>query len=95
VYVFSHKNLGRYLRNSGFEVVSSRTLENSFDVLASLIYVWNAVFGKRYVATKMDRFWNNECAKLLLSPYALAVNALGAGDAMEFIVRKKGGSERG
>ncbi len=87
VYVFSRKNLSRYLNESGFKVVSSRTLENSFDVIASLIYVWNAARGTRRVATNMDKIWNNEWAKLLLAPYAVLVNALGAGDVMEFIAK--------
>ncbi len=91
VYVFSRKNLRGYLERSGFRVVSSRTLENSFDVLASLIYVWNAVTGQRHVATEKRGLWDNEILKLLLSPYAVLVNAAGAGDSMEFIATRSEG----
>lgn len=93
VYVFSRRNLHRYLKDSGFEVESARTLENSFDVLASWIYIWNALFGARHVATKMDKIWNNEWIKLVLAPYAVLVNLFSLGDAMEFIV--KPGKQRG
>ena len=73
----------------GFEIHESRTLENSFDVLASAVHVFNDIFKKCYVATDLSKFWDNEILKTLLFPYSFAVNLFGVGDVMEFILRKK------
>ena len=90
VYVFSKKNLRRFFEDHSFYVEKVRTLENSFSVLGCLIYVWNALFGSRKRIDDTRKFWDSEVMKLLLAPYALAVNIAGVGDTMEFILTKKG-----
>lgn len=92
VWVFSPRNLERLFEANGFRIISFRTPENSFDVLASLIFVYNALTGGRIVATRAKRYWDNELIKLLLLPYALTVNALRVGDVMELIAER---SEKG
>ena len=89
VYIFSKKNLRRLFEQQDLRVVSVRTLENSFSVLGSLVYVCNAVFGKKMELMKLEKFWDNEFLKLLLFPYSFFVNLFGVGDSIEFILEKK------
>lgn len=89
VYVFSMKNLRKFFESRGFEVVRTRTLENSFSILASLLYVFNAAFKKKIRVDRAKTWWDSEILKLLLAPYSILVNALNLGDTMEFILKKK------
>ncbi|MGH7197667.1 MAG: class I SAM-dependent methyltransferase [Candidatus Omnitrophota bacterium] len=88
VYVFSGHNLKALFRKTGFTIEKSRTLENSYSVLGSSVYVWNELSGKKHELEDLAHFWDSEWAKLALFPYAFIVNALGVGDVVEFIVRK-------
>ena len=58
-------------------------------MLGSSIYVFNALFGRKYELGKLSRVWDSEWLKLLLFPYALVVNVLRIGDAVDFILEKK------
>jgi SAM-dependent methyltransferase len=89
VYVFSIKNLKRLFEGAGFEIVNSRTLENSFSVIGSLFYTFNEWFGKKIELMRHERIWNNELVKLLFFPYSLFVNLFRIGDSVEFILKKR------
>ncbi|HTL70030.1 MAG TPA: class I SAM-dependent methyltransferase [Candidatus Eisenbacteria bacterium] len=90
VRVFSRKNLRNFFASHGFEVVSSRTIENSFGVIGSSVYLGNTLFKKRRRLMEMASFWDNEIVKALFIPYALLVQGFGIGDSVEFILKKKG-----
>jgi SAM-dependent methyltransferase len=89
VYVFSLTNLKKFFSDAGFEIVSSRTIENSFSVIGSFFYVFNALFKKKFELLHCERIWNNEVLKLLLFPYSLVVNLCKVGDTAEFVLKKK------
>lgn len=88
VYAFSLANMEQLLSAHGFELISSRTIENSFSVIGSVFYVLSAMFQKKWEIMRFEHIWNNEFLKLILFPYALMVNLLRRGDTAEFIVRK-------
>ncbi|MEI7752699.1 MAG: class I SAM-dependent methyltransferase [Candidatus Omnitrophota bacterium] len=88
VYVFSLKNLKRLFESAGFEVISSRTVEGSFTVLASVFFVLSTVVNKKIELMRYERIWNSEILKLIIFPYALIVNLLRLGDMAEFILKK-------
>lgn len=88
VYVFSKKNMRRFLEQRGFLVESCRTTENSFSILGGLIYLFNALSGGRKRIDNTNVFWDSEIMKLLLSPYCMIVNAFGCGDTMEFVIKR-------
>lgn len=95
VYVFSSKNLQRLFASVGLEVEEWRTIENSYDVIGSSVYVSNALFRRKDSVPGLRRLWDNEALKTLLFPYAMAVNLLKAGDTVEFILKKTEGDVRG
>lgn len=90
VYVFSRANLRLLFERAGFRVLSVRTMENSFSLLGCLVYVWNALTGRRYELMKMEKWWDNEFLKLVCFPYAFLVNLFGAGDSIELVLEKPG-----
>lgn len=85
LWVFAPRNLTPLLERNGLRLVRSRTLENSFSILSSLVHVWNGLTGQKKSLDATQRFWNSEILKLLTVPYALIVNAFGKGDCLEFI----------
>lgn len=85
LWVFASGNLTALFERNGLSVVRRRTLENSFSVLSSLVHVWNGITGQKKSLEATRRFWDSEILKLLVAPYALAVNAFGKGDCLEFI----------
>lgn len=89
VYAFSISNLKQLFNAVGFEVVKFRTLENSFSVIGSLFYVFNALFGKKVALMNYQSIWDHEILKFLLFPYSFAVNFFKMGDTAEFILKKK------
>lgn len=89
VYVFSRKNLARFFQDKGLHVLKSRTLENSFSILGSFVYLWNEMTGAKLRIDRTQKFWDSEILKLLLAPYCVLVNAFGIGDTMEFILTRQ------
>lgn len=89
VYVFSRNNLEKLFQREGFTVVSVRTMENSFSVIGSSLYLWNDLFGQKNELMKLERLWNSEILKIILFPYCFLVNALGLGDSIELIIKKE------
>ncbi len=89
IYGFSRKNFSALSAAAGLETASSRTLENSFSVLGSLFYVYQAITGAKLKLGAAAGFWDCEVLKLLLFPYCFAVNVFGAGDTVEFILKKR------
>ncbi|HOW58896.1 MAG TPA: class I SAM-dependent methyltransferase [Candidatus Omnitrophota bacterium] len=87
--VFSFKNLEKMAKESGFEVACVRSIENSYDVIGSMVYLFNDLFNKKIELLRCKRIWNNELIKLLFFPYVFFVNAFKIGDTVEFILRKK------
>jgi SAM-dependent methyltransferase len=85
LWVFAPRNLTPLFERNGLRVLRSRTLENSFSVLSSLIHVWNGLAGQKKSLEGTQRIWDSEILKLLTVPYALIVNAFGKGDCLEFI----------
>lgn len=85
LWVFAPGNLTALFERNGLKVARKRTLENSFSVLSSLVHVWNGLTGQQKSLEATRRVWDSEILKLLTAPYALAVNALGKGDCLEFI----------
>lgn len=88
VYVFSAGNLEALFKNAGLQIVSCRTLENSFSVIGSSLYVLNELFRRKIELMRHEHVWNNEFLKLLFFPYALLVNLFRLGDSIEFILKK-------
>ncbi len=89
VYVFSTANLKRLFERHGFEIVNYRTPENSYDVLGSIIYIFNSLFGKKYLMSRLSHVWDSEWLKLIFFPYAFFVNIFKIGDTVEFILKKQ------
>lgn len=89
VYVFSKKNLRKFLDGYGFSIESHRTLENSFSVLGSLIYLYNSIFLQHLRIDKTRFFWDSELLKILLFPYTFFTNFFQKGDVVEFILKKE------
>ena len=89
VYTFSINNLKLLFKKVNFKVGSYRTVENSYDFICSIIYVYNSIFKKKCEIMKCSNVWDNELLKLLFSPYAFLVNALKVGDSVEFVLKKE------
>lgn len=89
IYGFSRSSFLQLTSASGLEIVSSRTMENSFSILGSLLYLFNAMTGKKIKLTKASRFWDSEILKIIFFPYCFLINFFGAGDTVEFILKKK------
>jgi len=90
VYTFSSNNLRILFDKMNFEVHDFRTVENSYDLICSVIYVYNAIFEKKHEVMKLSKIWDSELLKLLLFPYAFLVNILKIGDSVEIILKKGG-----
>jgi len=88
IYGFSKHNFARLCRVSGLEIESSRTLENSFSILGSFFYLFNRMSGKKLKLGRGASFWDNEILKILLFPYCFLVNLFGAGDTVEFVLKR-------
>lgn len=88
LYSFTSANLQEIASRCGLCIAASRTIENAFSVLASLVYVSEAASGQRGGLMTKRRFWDSEWLKLALAPYCIVVNMLKIGDTVEYILNK-------